>query len=80
MYAIKFSQAISCINVMLKKTFLDTNSVYIIKVDMRNDHNSPLFISVSLVNATFLLVWCAAGGWSQLERSPLRLPVLYPAA
>jgi hypothetical protein len=51
--AVKFSQAISRVNVRLKPTVSEASSVAVIRVDVRNDQNSPRLISViALENVT----------------------------
>jgi predicted metal-dependent hydrolase len=51
--AVKFSQAISRVNVRLKPNVSEASSVAVIRVDVRNDQNSPRLISViALENVT----------------------------
>jgi hypothetical protein len=47
---IKFPREISRINIRLKTNVFETSSVFVIRVDVRSDHNSPIFISVRLVD------------------------------
>jgi hypothetical protein len=79
MNAIKFSQVISCVNIGLNTNLLETISVSIIRVNVRDYQNSLIFTSVSLVDVLFLMAQCEAGGCSQLEWSPLPLQVWYSA-
>jgi hypothetical protein len=51
---IEFSRAISRVSVRLKANASEISSVFIITVDVRNDQNSPAFISLSLVDALYL--------------------------
>jgi hypothetical protein len=63
-FVIKFSQAISHVNVRLKTNVSENNSVSIVGVDMRSDHNLLIFLSMNLVDAIFLLASCVAEGES----------------
>jgi hypothetical protein len=44
--------------------------VSIMRISVRSDENLQNVVSVSLVDALFLLARCAAGGRSQHESSP----------
>jgi hypothetical protein len=54
MKAIEFSRAIIHINVTLKTNVSKTDYLSIIRVDVRSDQNSQVFITVCLVDAMFI--------------------------
>jgi hypothetical protein len=54
-----------------------SETVFIIRIDVRSEQDPHVFISVSLDNVLFLLARCVAGEGSQLRLSILVLQVQY---